>query len=246
MSGKDLVLGLLLGLMIGVGGWGIIQFGFANEEELPPCTGEQCTVPYPPSNLASPTTHSSPTKLTSRATTEWPPIVGEVYPDLELIDEYGQKVRLSSFKGSVLVMEPIGMTCAACQAYSGGHQFGSFGGVVPQKGLPSIEKFFPDFTNGLALSDHRIVFIQVLLFNMSMGAPTGEDVRSWSDHFKMERSDNYVVLGGTKRLLGPASNKMIPGFQLVDQDFILRADSTGHSPRDNLYTTLLPMVHELL
>ena len=40
MSGKDLMLGLLLGLMIGVGGWGIIQFGFAKEEEVPPCTGE--------------------------------------------------------------------------------------------------------------------------------------------------------------------------------------------------------------
>ena len=234
MSSKDMMLGMLLGLVIGVGGWGIIQFGFANEEGVPLCTGDQCTVPNPPSTLASPTS------------AQWPPKVGEVYPDLELIDEYGQKVRLSSFKGAVLVIEPIGMTCAACQAFSGGHQFGSFGGVVPQRGLPSIEKFFPEFTNGLVLSDDRIVFIQILLYNMSMGAPTGEDVRSWSEHFKMERSDNYVVLGGTKSLLGPASNNMIPGFQLVDQDFILRSDSTGHRPKDNLYTTLLPMVRTLL
>ena len=33
---------------------------------------------------------------------------------------------------------------------------------------------------------------------------------------------------------------MVPGFQLVDRRFVLRWDATGHSPRHNLYTELLP------
>jgi cytochrome oxidase Cu insertion factor (SCO1/SenC/PrrC family) len=40
----------------------------------------------------------------------WPPVVDETYPDLELTDFRGEVVRLSSFKGRVLLIEPIGMT----------------------------------------------------------------------------------------------------------------------------------------
>ena len=38
---------------------------------------------------------------------------------------------------------------------------------------------------------------------------------------------------------------MIPGFQLVDRDFILRCDA-GNPPRQNLYQELLPMVRTVL
>lgn len=30
-----------------------------------------------------------------------------------------------------------------------------------------------------------------------------------------------------------ASYNMIPGFQLIDQNFILRSDSTGHNPKES-------------
>jgi len=40
----------------------------------------------------------------------WPPVVGERYPHVELQDISGKTVRLSSFEGRVLVIEPIGMT----------------------------------------------------------------------------------------------------------------------------------------
>jgi len=39
---------------------------------------------------------------------------------------------------------------------------------------------------------------------------------------------------------------MIPGFFLIDKDFILRSDSTGHRPKHNLYTQLLPELSVLL
>ena len=41
---------------------------------------------------------------------DWPPAAGETYPDVELMDHRGELVKLSSFKGKVLLIEPIGMT----------------------------------------------------------------------------------------------------------------------------------------
>lgn len=46
--------------------------------------------------------------------------------------------------------------------------------------------------------------------------------------------------------MGKPNFAMIPGFHLVDRDFILRRDATGHRPRHSLFGDLLPMVAELV
>lgn len=176
----------------------------------------------------------------------WPPRVGEPYPDLELIDQTGQLVRLSSFKGSVLLIEPVGMTCPACQSFAGAHRLGPYEGIAPQGGLPSIEELLPQYARGVSLSDDRIVFVQLLLYSMTMDAPTPEDARKWAQHFRVDRAKNHIVLAGTKEFIGQASYDMIPGFQLVDRNFILQVDATGHRPRHNLFTELLPAIPRLL
>jgi hypothetical protein len=38
---------------------------------------------------------------------------------------------------------------------------------------------------------------------------------------------------------------MIPGFHLIDRDFVLRSDSCGHNPKANLFTDLLPTLRKL-
>jgi hypothetical protein len=43
-----------------------------------------------------------------------------------------------------------------------------------------------------------------------------------------------------------ASRDLIPGFQMIDKHFILRSDSTGPSPADDLYSKLLPQIRMLL
>ncbi len=181
-----------------------------------------------------------------RAEVDWPPQLNQPYPDLELIDHAGQSVRMSDFKGKVIVVEYVGMTCPACQAFSGAHEKGAYGNIVPQGGLGSIKDYFPGSTGGLSLEDDRIVFIQMLLYSMSMGAPTPEDAKDWARHFQMDRPKNHLVLAGKEELLGQASYDMIPGFQLIDKQFVLRSDSTGHRPRHNLWRELLPLVPKLL
>lgn len=177
---------------------------------------------------------------------DWPPQVGQEYPDLQLYDQQGQLTRLSEFRGKIILIEPIGMPCKACQAFCGGHQRGGFNGIAPQPGLPSIEEAARTY-GGFDISDPRIVQVHLLLFNLDMSAPTVEDARAWADHFGMDRQRNQIVLAGSPELVTQDSYQMIPGLQLVDQDFTLRYDSTGRTnQRHDLYGELLPGVPVLL
>ena len=186
--------------------------------------------------------------------THWPPQTGKRYPDLQLVDQSGQVVQLSSFRSRVILLETIGMNCPACQAFAGAHQKGAFGQVRPQPDLESIERMFTRFTDGLSLKKEtasgRLIFVQLLLFDMNMGEVSAEDARRWARHFGMTRSDNQIVLAAgppyTSWPYRRLSYDLVPGFQLIDRDFVLRSDSTGHHPKQNLYEDLLPMIPGLL
>jgi len=175
----------------------------------------------------------------------WPPEKNRTYPDLELVDQEGTVTRLSDFKGKIILVEPVGIPCQACVAFSGGHEFGPFEGIEPQSDLESIKTYAAKFGN-IRLDDDRIVRVQLLLFNHTMQAPTQSDATAWAEHFQMLRSRNQVVLVGTPSMATAVSRDMIPGFQLIDKHFILRSDSTGEAPADNLYTKLLPQVRKLI
>ena len=175
----------------------------------------------------------------------WPPRLGEAYPDLELTDLSGDKVRLSDFRGRVLIIEPIGMSCKACQAFAGGHIVGGFDGHKPQPKVESLDEYFRAYT-GLKLSDERLQLIQILFYGPSgRKAPTVEDARRWAKHFGPALPSNTIILCGDRSLISSETKAMIPGVQLVDRDFILRCDA-GNPPRQNPYLELLPMVRTVL
>jgi hypothetical protein len=176
----------------------------------------------------------------------WPPQVGEPYPSLVLEDRHGQLVPLQKYRGKVLLIEPIGTACRACIAFAGGHERGAFDGAKAQKDLPSLEKLLARFAPGASLMNDDIVLVQILLYDKSSGVPDAEDARRWEEHFAMPNVKNRVVLTGTAALQGDAGYGMIPGFQLVDRNFVLRYDSTGHKPTHDLYKTLLPAVSDFV
>ena len=95
------------------------------------------------------------------------PRVGDEYADLELFNLEGEPVRMSQYRGKVLLIEAIGMPCAACQAFSGAHELGGFGGIQPQPGLQSFERYFQQYAGDASLSDERLVFIQILFYGPS-------------------------------------------------------------------------------
>lgn len=171
--------------------------------------------------------------------------VGQPFPDWQLLDPYGNSVSLSQYKGKVLLIEPVGMNCQACQALTGAHKKGPLNSVVPQKGLKSIEDYLKEYGDGLEITDSRLVFIQIIFYNNFMQAPKPEEVQKWVQHFQMDRSPNFVVLAGTKKFIQPQIRKLIPGFFLVDKNFVLRFDSTTERPKHNLYQQLIPNISKL-
>ncbi len=177
---------------------------------------------------------------------QWPPVVGKSYPDLELVDQTGTKVRLSSFKGKVMIVEPVGMNCAACLAFSGAHEKGGYQNFSPQKDLDSFENYLRQYAPSVSMQGNDIVFIQLLLYSPSMKTPDLPEVQAWAKHFGFETSKNQYVLQGTPEMINDASYAMIPGFQLIDRQFILRSDSTGHAPKHDLYRHLIPMIPKLV
>jgi hypothetical protein len=176
----------------------------------------------------------------------WPPKVGAVYPDLELLDQHGNQWNLSRLKGQIIIVEPIGMNCPACQAWSGAHSKGGFGDIAPQKNLETFENYFNSFAKGLRLSDGGITVVQLILYDLKMGKPTARDAREWADHFEFKSENNRYVTVPTNDMRSQNSYALIPGFQLIDKNFILRSDSTGHNPKNNLYSELLPLVPQVL
>lgn len=174
----------------------------------------------------------------------WPPVVNQVYPELELCNLSGKKVKLSSYAGKTILLEPIGMSCPACQAFVGGNTKGGMNGVSPQSDLSNVETLLSQ--QGVSASDPRLVRVQLLLYGPTMNAPTLAEAQAWAKHFDFGRRANEVLLIGDQRYINQFSYNMIPGFQLIDKNFILRCDACGHNPKSNMYTELMPMVKKLL
>ena len=104
-----------------------------------------------------------------------------------------------------------------------------------------------DYAGGASLSDDRLVLVHLLLYEPGQqGPPSVETARLWAEHFGFVETENTVVLVGEDYLIGPASYRMIPGFQLIDRDFVLRYDATGHRPRHDIWRELMPALPSLL
>lgn len=120
------------------------------------------------------------------------------------------------------------------------------GKIIPQQGLPSFEKLVERYA-GIRLPRRDIIYVNLLLFDLEGGnAPTIKDAKKVARHFGLRRADKEYILVADKRFANQASKDMIPGFYLIDREFILRSDSIGHHPKKNLYTELIPMIKDLL
>lgn len=177
----------------------------------------------------------------------WPPHVGERYPDLLLEDHQGNPGKLSDLEGKVILMELAAIPCKGCQAFAGGKKHGGYGGFSVQRDLDSIHDYAKRFAGvGLGRGDGDVVLVQVLLYGAGMSAPTREEVSGWAKHFQLDQAPNTLVLRGDASMLGKHTYDMIPGFHLIDRDFVLRYDSSGHRPKHDLYRDLLPALGEMV
>ena len=126
---------------------------------------------------------------------DWPPTIGQPFPALTLMDQTGHPFSLTSRRGSVILLEPVGMSCPACQSFSGAKKHGAFGGISPQADLPPLNELLASYAPGVSPTDPRLVHVQLLLYNVDMQPPTSAEVKAWADHFALDRSKNQIVLG---------------------------------------------------
>lgn len=176
----------------------------------------------------------------------WPPQLGKPFPAIEFTNYDGRKIRMSDFKGKVVLVEPVGMNCPACNAWSGGNDLGGIADIRPQQGLKSLEEYLSQYGGGVTLERDDFVLVHVILYDLKMGPVEIGEVRAWAEHFGLARRPNVFVVFSERDLRGRASYNMVPGFQLLDKDTVMRFDSTGHRPRHNLYSQLLPEVPRML
>lgn len=182
-----------------------------------------------------------------RPTLPWPPQIGETYPDIEMMGLDGAPLRISDFRGKIILVEPVAMASKACQSFSGANEKGVFGldqGAGKLDGLGALEEYVERFA-GVTFDDPRVVYIQVLCFDLkSQRPPTLEKARAWAEHFGLGQA-NRLVAAPSDRYVSEETRKMIPSFHLIDADGVLRSDA-GKKPRQDLYRELLPLMKELL
>ena len=175
----------------------------------------------------------------------WPPEVGKPFPQVALLDHEGQPFDVRAWRGKPTLIEIATMTCAGCQAFSGGDTRGAFGGMPVQQGLASIEHYFQEYTGQKLFSD-KIHFAQILIYNLRLDPVEPGEAAMWREHFGFDRYPDVKILTGGAPLANRASFRMIPGFLLLDEHGTVLFDATGHSPKHGLYTELLPAAKTLL
>ncbi|MEM9366439.1 MAG: hypothetical protein AAGD07_10620 [Planctomycetota bacterium] len=204
--------------------------------------------PATPVSLASATVDTMSRDLAPKlppVVGQWPPRVGAFYPDLNLMDQQGEPFQLSSLAGKVILLELAAIPCKGCQAFAGANRRGGYAGIAVQPGLDSIHEYAKRFGGVDIQNQHNVAFVQLLLYGKSMRHPTQQEVTGWARHFGMDRNRNLVVLRGDPSMVNRASYDRIPGFHLIDRDFVLRYDSCGHQPQHDLYYQLLPALGHL-
>jgi hypothetical protein len=113
----------------------------------------------------------------SQAPKTWPPQKSKAFPDFSFVDSNGESASFASLRGKWVLVEPIGMNCPACQAFSGAHKKGNLGGIPPQGGLDSLEEYLTQAS--VDIRDEHIHLVQLLLYDLQMKAPTLEDAKLW-------------------------------------------------------------------
>ena len=183
---------------------------------------------------------------TPNTVANWPPRIGELFPEISLVDHEGRSVDVESWRGKPTLIEVIAMTCAGCQAFAGGNKYGGFDGFPAQQGLDSIEQYYREYTSGHELFSDEINFVQLIIYNQRLDAARPIDLAPWRKHFKLDQAKNTQVLTGGEVLANKASFGMIPGFILLDNNLRVRFDATGHTPKHSLFTDLLPALNNIL
>jgi hypothetical protein len=181
----------------------------------------------------------------------WPPEMNKTYVDFGLVDQDGKSFRISDLKGKVILIEMVDMTRAESHIYSGSPTYGSFTGApqiqVSDPSVMPIINILNKYSEGkIVIPDPDLVLLKIIFYNTAAAQPTAVDATNWANHFKLSRAQNIIVAVPEKDMRSSLTSAILPGFQLIDRNYVLRVDSTGATPKHSLSMTLVPLIPNLL
>lgn len=132
---------------------------------------------------------------------------GDHVCDFKLIDQNGEEFNLYDHYGKVIILDLSVMWCGPCQ-------------MAGMDADPMIER--------LGGSD-KVVYVTVLIENMSGKEPTIADLEMWASALGIEVNP---VLAGSRDFLNTSGYQVTgwPTFYFIDSNMVLRDVMTGFSP----------------
>ncbi|MGH1403321.1 MAG: hypothetical protein ACRBDL_03690 [Alphaproteobacteria bacterium] len=178
----------------------------------------------------------------------WPPKMNQKYPDIDLVNQAGEEFKLSDLKGRVLIVEYIDMSSPVSQAQSGGAILGAYGATTyVDKVTTPVSQVLKQSTEGeLSLPHPHILEVKVIIYGEDGGQASRDDAGNWASHFNLNLKDGVIVSVPVKDMRDQLTKELITGYQLVDKNLMMRADSTGVEPTHHLKLTFAPLVPRLV
>lgn len=195
------------------------------------------------------TKYQNATKVNNNLPESWPPKMNRAFPDIELVDQEGVKFLLSDLKGRVIVLELVDMASPLSQAYAGARKKGVYGAPdqkVDDYALPFSDLVEKNTPGKRKVPNQNLVIISFIIKDEQGQQPDLQDAKNWATHFGLSKEAYHIVAINEKDFRGRESDKITPGFQLIDKNLLLRVDSAGPEPKHNLTMTLIPLLDKLL
>jgi len=155
---------------------------------------------------------------------KWPPSRGESFPDMGLFDTDGKEVKLSSFRGKVILLQWVAVTSPGSISLAGGSESGAYQGTEAQAGLSRLDETLQKI--GVPVDSPDFVWLQVMVYGPGEAAPTQADAQAWAKHFKLAERPRTHVLYADQRYQVEPTYTMVPDFLVIDPDFNLAFNCT--------------------
>ena len=177
----------------------------------------------------------------------WPAGMNAEYPDFEVIDQEGNQFSISSLKGKVILVEIVDMMNPVSLSYNGAAEYGLFGKAESADQYEvSLAKTIEKQTQGsFSLPNEEVIVLKLIVYNQEGTQPSAIDAENWANFYRLKKEDNYFVVVPAKDFRSDETDKIVPGYQLIDRDFNLRVDAAGPAPKHNFKMSLIPRIPKL-
>lgn len=178
----------------------------------------------------------------------WPPKMNHPYPDIALLDRNGRSFKISNLKGYVIVISYVDMSSPISQAQAGAAVTGPYGASkkIDKYSYTFSETVRKNAPDGFTLPKNGVLEINVLVYSQNGSQATLDDADKWAKHFNLSLKRGVLVVVPKQDIRGKEIQNILTGYQLIDQNMILRVDSAGYKPKHNLSMTLVPLLSKLI